>query len=103
MKKKYTVDLENHTIRGKEHLERLEFERESFTKREFKIILAQIFHTAALSNQYALLTAKVRCGADYLFTVWGNTETDGSTIRTHVSVTRPMERPGYIRTMVIAE
>lgn len=98
--KKYTADIiqagEKH-----EHLCRIEFDREWFTSREYKMITNMMFFLAAQGIENSNLIATVTCGG-LMFTIHADTVVDGSTIWTDIGVAHPFGSSQFVRRMEIA-
>ena len=95
----YTVRFQNH-LTG-EALTIMQFERQRFTMREYRIVLSELFFLAAVSKDNRSLTADVFCSSDPesldtilsrpegergLLSLECTTTTDGSTITAHITM-----------------
>ena len=100
--KKYTIEIINRT-EGADLVEFFQLSRRHFTGREFKdYVMSRLFEIACEGCEYSRLIAKV-CRADKeLFTVKCDTEADGSTVLSFLSIARPSEEYVPLRTMTVA-
>ncbi len=100
--KKYTIEIINRT-EGTDLVEFFQLSRKHFTSREFKdYVLSRLFEIACEGCEYSRLIAKVRGVDKELFAVKCDTEADGSTIRSFISMARPSEVFMPLRTMTVA-
>ena len=82
----------------------LEFQRERFTRRDWKNVILSAFSLAALSNEYQSLCVDVECNGKTAFTVHCNTITQDypdQKLMACIIVATP-KRIEHVRNMVIA-
>lgn len=92
---KYTIAILNKSTG--DLLVLMEMHRPRFTKREFDLVIGEMFYWAAKSCEYDHLTAEIICNGEKVITITCKTRQDGSEV---YSVITANDKP--VRCMTVA-